>query len=491
MDDVGTTVSCEVAVLGAGICGLNAAWVVAQHLQPGQRLVIIDRRAEAGGMWVDAYPYVRLHQPHALFTVGDLPWTDGRPPEHLSSRDEVVAHLQHCLEEIRARAEVETLFGHEYLGHEEVGDRVHITLRAPDGTTRVVESARFIKALGFEIEMKEPLALSSAQVRSTAPSLLAPASEAMTDDAPVWVIGSGKTAMDTVQHVLEHCPGRPVNMVTGTGTYFTDRERALPTGARRWWRGIRLNRIVVETARRYDGSNGDEVRRWFVDLAGTSPLDEPRHNVFGVLARDESDRIRAGLGEVVRDHLVDVVDEPEGPVAVLRTGARHPIARGSWVVSCLGHFAPKDRAYEPYVSESGRVVSINSSSTTFGFSSFSGYYLAHLMVRDLLVDAPLVELDWDALQRQAQWEATPIGATALVHNLSVALELLGPKVFDQCGLDFDRWYPRHRVLAGQLDFALRHKRDRAHAARVLEVVRQRYGFRCGPRQPADGATASV
>lgn len=472
----------DVAVLGAGISGLNAAWVAAQHLGPGGRLVVIDRRSEVGGMWVDAYPYVRLHQPHPLFTVGDLPWTTGRPPEHLATRDEVLAHLQHCHREIEARAQVQTLLGHEYVGHEETPDLVRITLRAPEGGTVVVEADRFVKALGFEIEPLRPLALSSTQVHSTAPGLLAPGSEALDGDAPVWVVGSGKTAMDTVLHLLDHRPGRRLHMVSGTGTYFTARERALPTGARRWWGGVRLNSLVIGTGRRYDGTNGDEVRRWFIDRVGTSPLEDPRHNVFGILGRAESDRVREGLGEVVRDHLVDVVDEPEGPVMVLRSGARHPVARGSWVVSCLGHFAAKDRPHEPYVSDGGRVASINSSSTTFGFSSFSGYYLAHLLMAGVLADAPLVEVDWDAMQRQAPDEATSIGGTALVHNLSVALELLGPKVLGACGLDFDRWYPPHRLVAGQLDFVLRHKRDRARAARALEVVRERHGFRCGPLQ---------
>lgn len=475
---------CEVAVLGAGICGLNAAWVAGQYLDPDRRIVIIDRRPEAGGMWSDAYSYVRLHQPHPLFTVGDLPWTDGKPREHLSSRTEVLAHLQHCLREIEARAEVETLFSHEYVAHEEVGDRVRITVRDPDGRARVVEAARFVKAVGYEIEMHDPLALSSEQVRSTAPRLLDRGSEVLADSAPVWVIGSGKTAMDTVLHLMDHCPDRTVNMVSGTGTYFTSRERALPTGVRRWWGGVRINSIMTAMASTFDGTNADVARRRFLDRVGTSPLDDPRHNVFGVLASIESARIRSGLTEVVRDHLVDVVDTSDGPVMVLRSGARHPIARGSWVVSCVGHFAPREREHEPYVSASGRVVSINSSSSTFGFSSFSGYYLAHLMMRDLLVDAPLVEVDWNAVQRQAQDEAIPIVAAALLHNLSVAYELLGPRPFKGCGLDFDRWYPPHRVLIGQLAFAVRHRRVRARAARSLAVVRERHGFRCGPRPTA-------
>ena len=34
--------------------------------------MLVDRRAKAGGHWVDAYPYVRLHQPSMYYGVNSL-----------------------------------------------------------------------------------------------------------------------------------------------------------------------------------------------------------------------------------------------------------------------------------------------------------------------------------------------------------------------------------------------------------------------------------
>src|SRR3978361_48000 len=61
--------TCEVCIVGAGVTGLNALFVASQYLRRGQRVILVDRRRRAGGMWVDTYPYVRLHQPHPMFTA--------------------------------------------------------------------------------------------------------------------------------------------------------------------------------------------------------------------------------------------------------------------------------------------------------------------------------------------------------------------------------------------------------------------------------------
>ena len=70
--------TCDVCIVGAGIAGLNALFVASQYLSRDQKVVLIDRRERVGGMWVDTYPYVRLHQPHPMFTAGNIEWTLGQ-----------------------------------------------------------------------------------------------------------------------------------------------------------------------------------------------------------------------------------------------------------------------------------------------------------------------------------------------------------------------------------------------------------------------------
>ena len=79
--------------------------------------------------------------------------------------------------------------------------------------------------------------------------------EMRASDTPVWIIGGGKTAMDTAHALITEYPGREVNLVAGSGTFFVSRDRFFPTGARRWWGGALVSSIAVEVARRFDGTN--------------------------------------------------------------------------------------------------------------------------------------------------------------------------------------------------------------------------------------------
>ena len=85
--------SCEVCIVGAGIAGLNALFVASRYLSRDQRVILIDRREGVGGMWVDTYPYVRLHQPHGMFTAGNIKWTLGQDRSYLATKGEVLEHF--------------------------------------------------------------------------------------------------------------------------------------------------------------------------------------------------------------------------------------------------------------------------------------------------------------------------------------------------------------------------------------------------------------
>jgi cation diffusion facilitator CzcD-associated flavoprotein CzcO len=83
----------DLVVVGAGIAGLNALYAAVQYLPKNARVLLIDQKAGPGGMWNTAYDYVRLHQPHPMFTVGDMKWAWNKPRDYLAKRDEVRDHL--------------------------------------------------------------------------------------------------------------------------------------------------------------------------------------------------------------------------------------------------------------------------------------------------------------------------------------------------------------------------------------------------------------
>ncbi len=476
----------DLCVVGAGVAGANALFVAGQYLPAGARVLLLDKHPRPGGMWNETYSYVRLHQPHRLFTVGNLRWKLDQPPEYLATRDEIMAHLGRCFDTMRKRLDIDARWGWTFQSHDEDAGGVSITAGDPDGATHTFTAERLIDARGYDFEVNTPLEVSSTQVRSTVPQHLVDSGLLNdADAAPVWVIGGGKTAMDTVNTLLEANPRRFVGMVAGTGTHFFDRDQIFPAGSRRWTSGIRFNAYLAEIARRFDGTNADAINQWTRSRANISLVEPAPHTIYGFISPAEAASVRAGLSELISDHVLDIVDDPAGPgpgpAMVLRSGARQPIEAGSWVVNCSGHFAPRAAGHTPCISSAGRVLSVNPTSMVlFPLSTFSAYFLPHLFFRGRLADAPLYELDFYGLRRTAPEALTAVAAALIMHNLSVIFERVPARVFQQNGLDFDRWYPVPRRLVGQVQFMFAHKRNRRHSQQALDAFSRATGVRCAP-----------
>ena len=299
---------CDVCIVGAGLAGMNALFVASRYLSRDQRVVLIDRRRRVGGMWVDTYPYVRLHQPHRLFTAGNLKWTSRRPPAHLASKGEVLDHFDHCLSVLCERLRVDRFFGWTLESDDECDGAVRATCRAADGNRMVVEADQLVKAYGFRIEPNDPLALSTDGVHSVSPDTWDDHQRGLAEsDTPVWVIGGGKTAMDTAHELITAHPGREVNLVAGSGTFFNDRDAFFPSGAKRWWGGTTISTMAAEMTRRFDGTNEAQVWEWQRANHAVEATPRVGNFVLGNLSGRERDAIVAGLGEIVMDHFVDVV----------------------------------------------------------------------------------------------------------------------------------------------------------------------------------------
>jgi hypothetical protein len=61
----------DVLVVGAGAAGMAFTDALLTHSDA--TVTIVDRRHAPGGHWIDAYPYVRLHQPSAFYGVDSVP----------------------------------------------------------------------------------------------------------------------------------------------------------------------------------------------------------------------------------------------------------------------------------------------------------------------------------------------------------------------------------------------------------------------------------
>jgi len=390
--------------------------------------------------------------------------------------------LQHCVDVIRERVQVDEYFGWDFESEGEANGIVRATCRAVDGRVLVVEAKRLIKAYGLGITRNEPLEISSKRLRSVSPDYCdVRAGDIRESDAPVWIIGGGKTAMDTAHTLITEYPGREVNMVAGRGTFFSSRDKLLPSGARRWSKGTPLATVAAQMGRRFDGTNEAEVRDWYRATYCTSLTPHADNFMLGVLSEAENQTIAAGLNGLVMDYLEDAVDRNGTTELVFRSGATKAIQPGSWIVNCTGYVGLLgDYPYEPYVSPSGAVVSINLRSAILHLPGFMGYFLGHLLFSDKIRDVPLYEVDWQELKHKLP-TAFPYVLFALVqHNLSSIYESVPKSVFDENGLDFEKWYPLPRRLPGMARFVLTHRRERERQRRVLDTVRDRFEIRCGP-----------
>ncbi len=471
----------DVCVVGAGIAGLNALWVASQYLAPDQVAVLVDRNDRVGGMWVDTYDYVRLHQPHPFFTAGNIAWTLDRPPEYLADKGEVLDHLQHCLDEIKKKITVVELFGHDLESHAEVADTVHVVCRGGAGQAVTVVADRLVKAVGLSIETNPALALSSAAVRSVSPDFCDMRDgEIGQDSAPVWIVGGGKTAMDTALALITAQPGRSVNLLAGVGTFFSRRDYFFATGGARWWRRVLAVRHFAAMADAFDGTNGQDVLDTTRRKFGTAVTDRADRYVFGLLSDDEARRIRSGLDQTRLDYLLDVVDSGDGVELRLRSGETLPIEHGTWIVNCTGYLNGRaDNVHEPYVSPSGRTVVVGRT-PMFGFTSFAGYFLTHLAFLDKITTVPLYQLDGDALLLKSKPAFSAAAATLVQYNLGLVLDAVPRTVFATFGLDFNLWYAKPRTLVDTLRFVAEHKRKRPRYRAALDTLAEQYGVRCGP-----------
>lgn len=481
MRDPEDVLSCDICIVGAGLAGLNALFVVSQYLTKAQRIVLIDRRKRVGGMWVDTYSYVRLHQPHGMFTAGDIEWQIRRDRAYLAAKSEVLDHLQYCLEDVRRRVAVDEHFGWTFDAATEGPHHVRISCSAADGRQLTVVASRLIKAFGLDITPNEPLPLRSRQVRSVSPdSCDIHAGEIRDSSAPVWVVGGGKTAMDTAYGLLCDNPRRSVNMVAGGGTYFMNRQLVFPTGWRRWWAGSSIGSMGTQLAQRFDGFNEADVVRWHRANFGLSVNSQADNFKFGLLSPGELSTISAGLGTVIMGHLVDVVDTASGPELVLRDGTRHAVEAESWIVNCTGYLYRDDRPYEPYVSEGGRIVTVNSRSQTHFLTSHMGYYLTHLLMLGRIMTTPLYQIDVGVLERSSKSAAILAMNGVTVYNLGLIADVVPPKVFTNFRADLNDWFPPHRRLMEIAAFAMTYRRRRPHQKAALDAVRDRFDGVCGP-----------
>ena len=475
----------DYCVIGAGVAGLNALAVARSYLPASARVLLVDRRPREGGMWTDTYDYVRLHQPHRMFTAGDIPWSTHRAPEYLADKSEVLSHLAECLEACEQNYSLETRFGSEFVSSsEEQIDGIwlaNIELREiATGETIRIRARRCMKAFGFRVPQNPPLLLDSSGVNSITPDGDDLYSEAFSNSTgPCFIVGGGKTAMDTATNIMNRFPHKRVSMIVGRGTVFLNRDKTFHRGLKRWLGGETTLEGFLRLALLYNGENETEVMDYFKQHMSIQLDDEFENYFFGILSERENDKIKTGLDSLIKDYLVDVKDGESSPRIEFRSGQTMDIPSGSWIINCTGYIARQEHDYEPYLSQHATTVSVQPTSGIHFLTTFGAYFLAHLHFLDLLPKLKLYELDYQSLLRKNKNGFAFTAISHTMYNILLILDAVPSSVFTRCGLDFDNWFPFYRRFLGGTKLRLNNAAYRDKFRAALDKVRGRYQIRCG------------
>ena len=197
------TVEADYLVVGAGASGMAFTDALIGHAEV--RVALVDRRPVAGGHWLDAYPFVQLHQSSSFYGVASTLLGGGRvqqtgPEAGLHERaavSEITAYYARVLADtLLASGRVEFFSSCEYAGDREVVSRISgRRFAVPDGC-RIVD-ARYL-APDIPSILPPPFVVGDG-------AEVVPVNDLpRLDRAPseLVIVGSGKTATDAIIWLL-------------------------------------------------------------------------------------------------------------------------------------------------------------------------------------------------------------------------------------------------------------------------------------------------
>ena len=480
---------CALCVIGTGVSGLNALNSSIPYLGKNDKIIVVDKRDPTkaiGGMWNTAYDFVRLHQPHGLFTVGNKKWGINKPASYLANKEEIITHFQYCYQEIKKKSFIVEKFGYAFQSHEEVqgadGFKAHITIKSTDADKPdvLIKAKKCIKSFGFNILPNEPMQFSSHKVQSTVPE--APAlldGEIAQDDKPIYIVGGGKTAIDVAKLIITQNKNRKVNFIIGKGIYFFDREKFCTSGIKKNWQGILPRKLSLEYVAKYNENDLGEAIESIKGKYGLTPFKNARHCMSGILSAEENTLIKNGIDNEIYEYLEDVKESNGTLTLHYRSGKTQEVEENSWFINCTGFILPKDEIQEPILSTHGTVLSIQGALSAFPFTSLQGYFLPHLWFRDAFKKTPINQFNYRKLAK-ADKEAFIFGTAAqLTYNSIQFAEALPLSVLTNCGLNYDNWFPFHRQFPTLLKMRLRKNHYLNMASKVLAHLDEKYGIENG------------
>lgn len=198
------TVEADYLVVGAGAMGMAFVDALIDHSEA--RVVMVDRRHGVGGHWLEAYPFVRLHQASALYGVASTLLGGGRlqdsgPEAGLQERatqPEITDYYARMLDRLVATGRVVFFSNSDYLGDRTFASWISGERFEVPASCRIV-NAHYL-APSIPAEKPAPFGIDDG-------ARVLPVNElARLEEAPSQyvVAGAGKTATDACIWLLAH-----------------------------------------------------------------------------------------------------------------------------------------------------------------------------------------------------------------------------------------------------------------------------------------------
>ena len=319
-------------IVGAGTAGMT---ITDALLTNGDASVtLVDRRHAPGGHWLDAYPFVRLHQPSAFYGVNSVPLgrdaIDGGGLNagfyELASADELRAYFAHVMQEhFLPTGRVRFLPCTDYMGSE--GDRHHLVSRLTGAPQEVRVRRKLVDTSYLEGSIP---ATSRPPFEVDEGVHCVPAGEVvrLPDRMRNFVvIGAGKTALDTCVWLLTHgVPAASIRWVKPRESWWLNRRFHQPhAGLPDFYAGVGLQFAAMAQATTPDDFFLQLEAANFLLRVDTKVMPTMFHGailseVELALLRQVEDVVRLGhVHRIGRDHMTldnGKVETPPGAVHI-------------------------------------------------------------------------------------------------------------------------------------------------------------------------------
>ncbi|ALE73518.1 hypothetical protein AD006_19545 [Pseudonocardia sp. EC080610-09] len=414
-----TDIDTDYLVIGAGATAM--AFVDTLLSETRATVTMVDRYHQPGGHWTLAYPYVRLHQPSAMYGVNSRPLGDGRIDRtggnaglyELAGAAEICSYFDQVMRQTFLPSGRVTYFPMaEYRG----AGRFHLTT---SGTQyRVTVRRRVVDTTyqGVSVPAMRPPEFPVATGVPVVPPNDLPALREPYDR--YVVVGAGKTGIDACLWLLEQgVDPTDLTWIMPRAPWLIDRASVQPIPLRR------PDDIAREYAARHDAVMGAEsVPDLFdrLDAAGAllriSPHERPTAFRCATVSRAELEQLRR-IRDVVRLGRVKRIDE----TGVELDGGTLPTGPGVLHVDCTAD-AVKQLPAVPIFRD--RLITLQP--VRVCQPVFSAALVAHVEANGLddavrnelcpVTPYPRTEVDWlrfalSANHEQLRWAENPdIGA---------------------------------------------------------------------------------